>query len=402
MKPARLSVLGFLFTLALLATVSANAHSKGQTYLYLSISEQDIMVRFEVSPEDLNKALRLGLATDGSLSIADLQSHSQVIADYLTGRTTIAPDGKRADLRFEQHTIRDTEASQYVLSHFAIDDLPQRAERIDFDYNVLLDEDSKHSGVLVIENDWKSHTFANEAGVSLVFTNDSRKQSLDLTSSSYLRGLLGMVRLGMVHILEGYDHIMFLIALLLPAVLWRKDRHWEPVTRFRSALWQVAKIVTVFTIAHTITLSLAALQIVAMPPRLVESVIAASIAIAALDVFFPIFHKRIVLVVFLFGLFHGAGFASVILSMEIHPDYMVGTLFGFNLGVEVGQLIIVCLLFPVFFALRNWAGYVRYAMPMVAVCLIVVASYWFVERAFDVDLPAGEYAQRLLGMQPGD
>jgi len=387
--------------LIIMLSSGVQAHSLGQTYLYLGLSESSIEVRFEVGPQDLNRALGLNLPTDHTMTLADITPVSQQIVDYLLGRSAFAPDGESRDILFQKHTIRDTKTLQFVLTHFVIEGLTAPPEFIDIQYDVLLDEDSSQSGLLVIENDWKSHTFANEAGVSLVFDDANRAQRLDLTKSTIERGLIAMIGLGMQHILEGLDHVLFLIAILLPAVVQRAGGRWVPVTEFRSALWHVVKVITVFTIAHSVTLSLAALGLLNVPSRLVESMIAGSIVVAALDVFFPILGKRIILIIFLFGLFHGAGFAGVILSMDIHPDYMVWTLLGFNVGVEIGQLAIVLVLFPLLFAIRNNALYLRYGMPAIALLLIAVASYWFIERAFDVDLPAGEYAQKLLAVVTG-
>ena len=365
------------------------------------MSEESIGVRFEVGPQDLNLALGIDLPTDHTMTLADIEPHADAIADYLLAESAFTVDGEPRDIVFVEHTIRDTQTLQFVLSQFVIDEIATPPEFIDVEYSVLLDEDPDQTGLLVIENDWKSHTFDNEAGVSLTFDPNNRAQRLDLTESTLLRGLNAMIGLGMQHIIEGIDHVLFLIAILLPAVVRREENRWAPVPRFRSSLWHVVKVVTAFTIAHSITLSLAALGLLNVPSRIVESVIAASIVIAALDVFFPVLGKRIVLVIFLFGLFHGAGFAGVILSMNIHPDYMVWTLLGFNVGVELGQLAIVFVVFPLLYFIRSNQAYLRYGMPATASILIVIASYWFIERAFGVDLPAGYYAQRALALVTG-
>lgn len=388
----------FVLMLALFGSPQPMAHSLGQTYLYLGISESDVQVRFEVTAKDLNLALGLDLPTDDTMRLAHILAHADRISGYLAGKVRLAPDGTEAELGFREFTIRDTKIAQYVLSHFEISGLSQAPKTIDIDYQVLLDEDPDQSGVLVVENDWRSHTFANEAGIALVFKPDERRQQLDLSTSSLWNGFVAMIHLGMEHILEGIDHVMFLIAILLPAVVRRVQGEWRVVDDFRTAMWHVIAVVTVFTIAHSITLSLAALEILSIPPRVVESVIAASIAIAALDVFYPVLGRRVAWIVFAFGLFHGAGFASVLLSMDIHPDYTVWTLLGFNLGVEIGQVAIVLVIFPILFLVRANRFYLHFGLQATAVCLITIALYWFIERAFEVDLPAGEYAQRLIAL----
>ncbi len=382
-----------------LAPSLACAHTLGQTYLYLTVAEHELGVRIEATAADLNSALGLDLDTSGALEPEALEPHRERIARYLQDNVRLAPDGTPAELRFVAHSLRDLSEAQYVLSEFTIGPREAPPQFIDVEYAVMFEVDEKQTGVLVIENDWREGTFSNESSIALVFDASDRAKRLELADSSLLAGWWGMVMLGMHHILEGADHVMFLVALLLPAVA-RRDGPgpWEAVPTFGAAFWYVVKIVTVFTIAHSITLSLAALELLAMPSRLVESVIAASIALAAVEVFRPVFGRWVVLVVFAFGLFHGAGFAGVLLDMNIHSDYTVLTLFGFNLGVEIGQVLIVCLVFPVLFILRTWTVYLRLGMQSAASVLIAVSVYWFVERAFDVDLPAGEYAQKLFAL----
>ena len=250
--------------------------------------------------------------------------------------------------------------------------------------------------MLVVETNWKTGTFNDEANVLLVFEPGLERQTLDLSDSSTWQGFVAMVRMGTHHIWIGIDHI--LIALLLPAVVYRQDVGWQPVTEFRSALIHVIKVVTIFTVAHTITLSLAALQAIVLPSRLVESVIAISIAIAALDIVVPVFRHRIWWIVFAFGLFHGFGFASVLGEIGIPPSYMLHSLFGFNLGVEIGQVAIVLAVFPVLYLLRQQSAYVKALLPAAAAILIAVSLYWFIERAFLVDLPAGAIVNSIIAL----
>jgi hypothetical protein len=147
------------------------------------------------------------------------------------------------------------------------------------------------------------------------------------------------------------------------------------------------KIVTAFTVAHTITLSLASLGIVCLPRRLIEVIIAVSIAIAAADLVYPVFRGRVWLVVFGFGLFHGFGFAGALEEMGLLRENLALSLLGFNLGVEIGQFVIVVLLFPVLFAFRGLTAYRRLLLPAAATLMLVVSMGWVVERAADVQLP---------------
>ncbi len=374
------------------------AHSLGQTYLYMSLTETALSARFEVSVKDLNDALGLQLATDGSLELEQVVPYEERIASYLKKNIQIALDGKPGTLNYQSTILRSPKLAQYVLSEFRIEAPAGMPEFIDVEYGVMFDVDPKQQGILLIENNWRTGTFENEASIALTFSANDRKQRLDLSRSTLLRGMWSMSILGMHHIIEGIDHVMFLLALLLTSVVFRTGGRWQGVENFRVAGWNLLKIITLFTLAHTITLSLTTLETLAIHPRVVESVIAGSIVIAALEVFYPIFRSRIGLIVFLFGLFHGAGFASVLLSMNIHSDYLPLTLLGFNLGVELGQIAIVLVFFPLLFLVRSHWIYLRFGIQSTAAGLILVAGYWFIERAFNVDLPAGEYVQRVLAL----
>ena len=373
----------------------ATAHTLGQSYVFLTIEGNDVHGRFEVTVKDLNAALGFGFPLNGRVSDADIQRHAEATREYLRDHVKMSVEGQPLELAFTESRVAKYHGDQYGLYDFTLGDL-SGVEAIEIDYRVLFDIDPEHRGLLVIENNFETGTFNNEANVSLIFGPSESRQTLDLTGGSAWHGFVAMMKLGIHHIWIGIDHILFLLALLLPSVLRRRDGRWQAVGEFREALIHVIKIVTLFTIAHSITLSIAALGIVHIPSRVVESVIAVSIAVAALDIIVPVFRGRVWIVVFLFGLFHGFGFASVLGEMGISPRHMVLTLLGFNLGVEVGQAAIVCLIFPVLYVLKSTALYTRFALRPAAAALILVSLYWFVERAFNIDVPAFALVKRLL------
>ncbi len=144
----------------------------------------------------------------------------------------------------------------------------------------------------------------------------------------------------------------------------------------------MVKVVTLFTIAHSVTLSLSALEIISLPVRLVEAVIALSIIVVALDNIFPFFHRRIWLVVFVFGLFHGLGFANVLSPLGLERSSLLTALVGFNVGVEIGQLAIIAICFPLLYLLRTWRHYRLVVLGFGSAALIVISTIWFVERTF--------------------
>jgi hypothetical protein len=197
----------------------------------------------------------------------------------------------------------------------------------------------------------------------------------------------GFFRDGIHHILIGYDHILFLLCLLLPAVLLRRgDGGWTPVRHWRDAIWPMLGIVTMFTIAHSITLALAGLKIVSLSPRIVEPGIAITIILAAVDNLRPLLRGRRKLFSFLFGLIHGFGFAGALGELELPLRGFVLALLQFNLGVEAGQLMVVAVALVVLLSLRGWRCYAPVVLRGGSVVAVAVAAIWFCERVFDVKI----------------
>jgi HupE / UreJ protein len=173
------------------------------------------------------------------------------------------------------------------------------------------------------------------------------------------------IHLGVEHIFTGYDHLAFLIGLLLAT----------------TTLLSLVQVVTFFTLAHSATLVLATLGIVALPPRLIESLIALSIAWVAVENFTGkmLVHRRVV--TFVFGLVHGFGFSNVLRDMGLARSQLAVSLASFNVGVEIGQLLFVALLFPLlmFVFRQKWK---EHAVAAASVSIMCLGFYWFVQRAF--------------------
>ena len=160
---------------------------------------------------------------------------------------------------------------------------------------------------------------------------------------------------------------------------------WQPSPSFGYSLLRIVLVATMFTIAHSITFTLAGLDYLPLPPsKLTESVIALSIALAALHNLRPILGHREWLIAFVFGLFHGMGFAGLVEELDISRTTQLVSLLGRNVGIEIAQLIIIAVTFPMLFILRRTRVY----MPLfyvVSVALAVLSSVWIVERVFEVD-----------------
>jgi hypothetical protein len=159
---------------------------------------------------------------------------------------------------------------------------------------------------------------------------------------------------------------------------------WQPVPNAAHAFWNVFRIVTSFTVAHSIALSLAVLQIASLPSRWVESAIAASVLVAALNNMYPLVHRNLWIVAFVFGLIHGFGFASVLLDLDLPRDALFFSLLGFNVGVEAGQLAIVAGYFALGYGIRSSNLYRHVLLCGGSAAIALIATAWTIERGLDL------------------
>lgn len=384
MRPFRI-FFAALFAVFLLPLV-VQAHALNQSYIYFQVAEDGLTGRFEVTLPDIDQVVPLDANGDGFLSAEEFQARADDVFAVLSDALTLQQNGQNLSISL---TGTDTFGGGVVVNRalfaqleFDVEGLEGQPEALQMGYVFLYDGiDPTHTGYALIEENFRTGISENERFVSLIFDAGSGIKDLSLVGQSAWSVFLDFVIHGVWHIWIGFDHILFLVSLLLPAVMILVGRHWEPRDSFGDAFWSVLKIVTLFTIAHTITLSLAALGVLNIPAPLIEFVIAISIAIMALDNIYPIFHRRTWMVILGFGLIHGFGFANVLAPLGIDPQHTVLTLASFNIGVELGQAAIVAVLFPVLFLIRKQPFYVPVVMKGVSVILIAIALFWAMERA---------------------
>jgi len=366
----------------LLWPASVHAHRVGEGYVFLNADESGLRGRLEVTLDDIGRAVSLD--TDGNRVISREEfaaGYDKVVA-YVTTRMTLGANGRKYVLRFDRHTFYKSSFGVFAQLHFTALDSAPPPELVEAEYRVLFDTIPNHVGYLVIESNHRTGVKDNEMIPSILFTPGRPRYQTDLTEPLTQATFFAFLRQGVRHIWIGIDHILFVVALVMVSPLRRDGVSWKPVDSFFPALVNVAKILSLFTVAHTITLTVAAFKLVSVPSRLVESIIALSVFLAAGNIVYPIFARWTYHVVFVFGLFHGLGFASVLEHLTAARRAVVETLLGFNLGVEIGQLMIIALAFPIVFLLRRQALYQTVVLKAGALGIAAVACVWFVNRAF--------------------
>lgn len=367
----------WLAALLLLASGAAFPHKPSDSYLALAVEGRRVQVQWDIALRDLDLVVGLDGNGDGAITWGEVRARHGDIAAYALPRLQLSAGGALcAAGAAEQLVDRHTDGSYAVLRFLA--ECPGEVQSLTASYGLLFDADPQHRGLLRLE--------ARGQTVTGIFSPEQPVLELRLGEMSRFGQFLEYGRHGVWHIWIGIDHILFLLSLLLPAVLHRVHRHWEPAASFREAFWDVFKIVTAFTVAHSITLSLAALGVLQLPSRVVESAIAASVVLAALNNLYPVVLGRRWMVAVAFGLVHGFGFASVLADLGLPRDALLIALVGFNLGVEAGQLAIVAAFLPIAFALRRTSFYRRALLGLGSAAIAALASTWLAERLFDLKL----------------
>ena len=385
--------------LALLLVASpAGAHKASDSYLQITAATGQLEVRWDIALRDLDVALDLDSDADGKLTWGEVRAAWPRIETYALRRLAIegcplASVGRALERR--------NDGAYAVLLLRSTCTLPVGMPRIS--YSLFADVDPTHRGIAKVQRAGQgvalsvleptakmSGTAAASptAEASGTATSSPRAASSTDASSSAAsgHGRWEFLLEGMRHILTGYDHVLFLLCLLLPSVMRRTPAGWQPVERLGQAVWPVVGIVSAFTVAHSITLGLAALRLVSLTPAFIEPAIAATIVLAALDNVLPIFPVRRVVVTFFFGLIHGFGFAGVLAELNLPRADFAWALLQFNLGIEVGQLVIVAVATSALFALRRWRGYPKVVIGAGSAVAIAIGVLWLIERTANVSL----------------
>ncbi len=354
----------------------AMAHKASDSYLVLSVKGQEVSGQWDIALRDIDFAIGLDANGDGELTWGEVSARHADITAWALGRLNVQRGGDCV-LQVVEHLVDNHTDGAYAVLRLR-GSCPSSTQALALNYRLLFDLDALHRGLLRLELDGVSH--------SAVLAPDTGVLKVQAGETSRLAQFGQYLVEGIWHIWIGFDHILFLLSLLLPAVLVHEARRWTGVGSFRAALTEVLWVVTAFTVAHSITLTLATLQIVSLPSRLVESAIAASVVLAAANNLWPMVERRRWLVAFSFGLIHGFGFASVLTELGLPKDALVLSLLGFNLGVETGQLAIVAGFLPLAYLLRNTALYRKGVFVGGSCFTLLVALVWLVERAFNLKL----------------
>ena len=362
----------FIFV-ALLVALPAHAHRASDSYLSLQVDAATVTGQWEIALRDLDNALGLDTDGDGRIVWGEVRTRALEVEAFARTHLDLRAEAALCAGRAVQVGVNRRSDGAYLVLDLAFA-CPQTTREIELDYTLFADLDGEHRGLVRFES----------AGVSeaSVLGGETRVQRFRLAGLDPMRAFRRYAGEGVWHIFIGLDHVLFLICLLLSAVSRADTNDREGLSRVAL---RVVKLVSAFTLAHSITLAFAATGLVALPVRWVESAIAASVGFVALRNLLPGVRAEGAVLAFGFGLLHGLGFASVLGELGLPSGALALALLGFNVGVEAGQLAITLGVVPLTFALRDTALYRRAVLPLGSLAMAGVAALWLVERSLEID-----------------
>jgi hypothetical protein len=344
--------------LLLVMATAAQAHIASNGFLTINVAGAKLSGSVELAMRDAELAVGLDDNRDGKVTWGEVKAHQRDLELYIRSKLVFGDGTTPCAEEFQAVEINERVDGNYLWLPFAASCGAEQLTKLQIDYRLMQDIDPSHRGLMTLTA-WGNTQTAVLNG----------EQSIALDHPSAWLAFAEYLKIGVWHIWSGIDHLLFLLSLLLPVVLRQR-----PVVN-------ILKVVTAFTLAHSITLSLAAFDVVRLPSRLTESVIAASIIVAALNNIFPKVTEGRWRIAFAFGLLHGFGFASVLADMGLPPGARAISLVSFNLGVELGQLAVVLAVMPLAYAIRATTFYRKTVMQWGSSAIAALALVWLVQRA---------------------
>jgi hypothetical protein len=356
----------------------AQAHKASDSYLQIDVGDKALAVRWDIALRDLDVALGLDTNDDGQLTWGEVKAAWPHIQAYALPRLAIAGCPLHVTSTALERRNDGAYAVMFMSSDCALTQAPVIA------YSLLREVDPTHRGIAKVTRAGHAMTLTmlSPSGAATTATTATAATS----APAQVHEAAGFIREGMLHILTGYDHVLFLLCLLLPSVMRRTPEGWRCVDKLSQAVWPVVGIVSAFTVAHSITLALAATRVVSLSPAFIEPAIAVTIILAALDNVWPIFPVPRVVVAFCFGLIHGFGFAGVLAELNLPTSAFAWALLQFNIGLELGQLLIVVSVTALLFLLRQRPQYRALVIRGGSFAAMLVGALWLIERTANVSI----------------
>lgn len=372
---------------AILSAERADAHPAGTTGVFVTVQSDAIELDMKIQMA----AFVAATGYEGGTTQAALDSVSDNLLTFILHRVKVADaaSGLTATV-LERPTFETVNSETAVVTKLVFASGERALEgQVKLDYNFILDVLPSHQVYVALVSDWNNGQVAEgDPQVIGVLGGGVTELTLERTDQTPLSGFLAVVWLGMLHIAEGTDHLLFLSTLLIVApslgVRSRRGYRWTQPIPVKKTIGRAALIITSFTVGHLITLALVSLGLISFPTKPVEILVAVSIIVAAIHAIKPLLPRGELLIAGLFGLVHGTAFATTILDLNLGFGEKLLAILGFNVGVELAQITAAVLILPLLIWLSHARAYAWFRNAVAAVA-IVAAAAWIVAISIEGD-----------------
>jgi hypothetical protein len=368
------------------------AHPTPGSVVFVDFGIDEARLVHDAPVEELERAMKAALFDAASIKAETvILQHGEQLKRYAAEHLRVAAEDGRAwrvDMRgLEPHEGADGPRVKFLFELAAPPGAGSSAVHLYDD--MVLHEVVSHYTTVYVRRDWALGITSDEPRLAGAL-HFATKDIVLVRAGNFWRGLRGVVRLGMEHIATGTDHLLFLFMLILATPMVAERGRWGARRDVRSSLGAILRVVTAFTIGHSITLSLAALGFFEVPSAVVESAVALSILATAVHALRPWFPRGEALLAGAFGLVHGLAFASTLAGTGIGLAQLAWTLVGFNLGIELAQIVGLALVVPWVLVLATTSIFTPFR-KVAALAGATLATAWFAERAFQVPNPTTDW-----------
>ena len=385
----------FLTTLAALVAAPASAHLMANSVVSLDFASARTTAEILIPLNELE--LGSGIRVDPARPMTQMPALNAYLQRHIRAA---APDGRAFSVTIDDiAVVRDPAQADLRVKVTLAPPAGASPRTFDLRYDAVIDRVPNHFVLVFARSDFASGTLSSEPEMIGGLQQPTIAMRVDRGPGSAWRGFAAAMRLGMHHIAEGHDHLLFLIALILPAPLVAAGRRWGRYAGLRHTANRLLAVVTAFTIGHSITLIGGAFFGWQLPARPVEVGIALSILVSAVHAWRPIFAGREALIAGSFGLVHGLAFATIIANFGLEPLQKAQSILGFNLGIELVQLAVVACVMPALLMIARTPAYAP-LRTIGAALTAVAASAWIVERVSGTPNPIAESIDAALGYAP--
>lgn len=379
----------------LVFSTSSEAHPSPASVAFVDFTVDGARIEQTVPLSELELALHRAVVREGETARRTVEREAPFLRDYVRAHVRLSQEGvelwEMTALDLDGKDSTDGPELHFVAGFRAPRGVAEPGRNVKLVDDVVAHEVVTHYLSVYVRSDW-SRGIPADGEPQLLGTVHAGKIALEVPrTGGFFRGLRCVMSQGIEHITSGTDHLLFLFSLLLVAPALAVRGRWREVRGTRSSISALLRVVTAFTVGHSLTLALGAVGVVVLPERFVEAAIAMSIVVAAVHAWRPLFPGREALVAAGFGLVHGLAFASSLAGRDLGRVQTAFTVLAFNVGIELAQIALVAFVMPWLLLLAKTSFYPRFRI-VGALVTGTLALGWLVERGLGVRCPTSALA----------